>query len=211
MPKFRYESIILLILPFFVMASLLFIFFYAFKTTFFVPNAENVPFVQEMQQETAHNNKENIVPLHQAHRTEQEVKDFITTFTSEALSFNKSNFSTVIKKNRPLFTDSGFKKYRDYLLSSNILELIRTKGYEASLYTEAAPLLINSMTLDDKYKWLFEVPVVLTLFPQGDKKIIQRNGSYKNQNLMIRLQLTRAKIEDDTNAILIEDWVVLNR
>ncbi len=209
--QFWYEKFIALFIPFFVFLSFFAIVFYAFYTVIAVPPAENAPFVQEIRETAAQNTAANVVKLDKPHRSESEMKTLLTMMASESLSFSKENFSEVLKNINPYFTDRGFKQYKDYLLESGIVESVRVNDYDMSVYIEDSPMFLNGSVVDDIYKWLYQMPVVVSFFPKNTETAAEDTDTFVNRKFNLRLQITRAKVGDDPDALQIEDWIVVTR
>ena len=112
---------------------------------------------------------------------------------------------------RVYFSEDGFQKYQKYLLSSGIAETIRTNDYDVGVYIESEPLHLNGMVIDGKYKWLYQMPVTLSFFPTGQAITAENSEQQINNQFNLRVQVTRAKVGDFTEALQIEDWVVSPR
>lgn len=204
--KFWYEKFIASFIPILVFVSVFGIVLYAFYTEISVPPADQAPFVQEIRKEAK--NKDNTADLISPHLTDSELKNWITMAISEALAFNKNTYGETIKKTRNYFTDAGFQKYQDYLITSGIAENIHTHDYDMSIYIQTPPLQLNAMVMNDTYKWLYQMPVVISFFPTGQKSLAKDGDKFINRSITLRLQITRAKLENNPDAIQIEDWIV---
>lgn len=207
--KFWYEKFIMMFIPLLVFASIFGVVIYAFYTTVAVPPAEKAPFVQEIREESSKVDSKRRVTMEKPHLADNEIKNWISQVVSESLYFNKNNYGEVVKNIRPYFTDSGFQKFQDYLIASGIAENIRANEYDMSVYVEAPPLLLNSSVINDTFKWLYQMPVVISFFPTGGTKNAKETNQFINRTLTLRLQITRANIEGDPDAIQIEDWIAV--
>ena len=210
--KFWYEKLIARVIPFFVVVSLIFLIFHAFATVAFVEPADQAPFVKEMV--AAHEKKatSKVVPLNKAHRTDNEMKTYLTKVASESLAFRKENFTEVIQNIKPYFTEAGFEKYRKYILSSGIVETVRTKDVHVGAYVETPPLFLNDSVMNKKYKWLYEMPMVVSLVPNDQKTLAEDADQYVNSEFTLRLQVTRVQDEDNAfDGMKVEDWIVVAR
>ena len=209
--QFWQERLIAVLIPLFVICALIFIFFYGFHVSFINRPPENVEFVQELREKVKKSTTDKTVSLDKPHRTDKELKKLITQSVSESLSFNRGNFSNVMKKMRVYFSEDGFQKYKKYLLSSGIAETIRTNDYDVSVYIESEPLYLNGMVIDGVYKWLYQMPVTLSFFPTGKAITAENSQQQINNQFNLRVQVTRAQVDNFTEALQIEDWVVSPR
>lgn len=209
--KFWYEKLAITLIPLLVFISFFVIVIYAFYTVIMVPPAENAPFVQEIREVAAKKKATNTVSLSKPHRADTEMKLLLTKMASEALSFNKETFSEVVKTIRPYFTDRGFQQYQKYLIESGIAENLRANDYNMSVYIENPPLSLNGTVVDGVYKWLYQMPVVISFFPREMETLAENSNSFVNRKINLRLQVTRVNLDDDPDAIQIEDWIVTSR
>lgn len=207
--QFAYEKFIAFIIPLVVFVSIFGVIIYAFYTIISVPNPEKAPFVQDIREEAAKSNSPHQVTLERPHFSDNEMKNWISKAVSESLSFNKDNYSDIVKDIRPYFTDKGFEKFQDYLIISGIAESIRTHKYDMSVYIERPPLFLNSSVINNTYKWLYQMPVVVSFFPTGQKTDARDVSKFINRTVTLRLQLTRVRVGDDPEAIQIEDWIAV--
>ena len=208
--KFWYEKFIMTFIPLLVFISIFAIIFYAFYTVVSVPPAENAPFVQEIREDVSKEYSKHKITLDKPHMSDREIKAWISRVVSESLFFNKKNYSNVAKNIKPYFTESGFRKFQDYLITSGIAESIRTNEYNMSIYIEKQPIFLNSSVIHGTYKWLYQMPVVISFFPIGGKQIAEDADKFINRDLQLRLQITRAKVDGNPDVIQIEDWIVVN-
>ncbi len=209
--QFWYEKFVAAFIPILVFISIFLLIFYAFYTVIAVPPAEEAVFVQEIRKTAAEKESQNTISYANAHRSDGEIKTLLTKMVSESLSFGKDDFGGFLKTINPYFTDRGFQIYKNYLMSSDIVEIIRVNDYDMSVYIEQPPMSLNGMVVDNVYKWLYQMPVVVSFYPKGSDKFAENAGEFVNRKLNLRVQLTRGKVGDDIDAIQIEDWVVTGR
>ncbi len=207
MSEFGYEKFISRFIPMIAFFSIFVLIFYAFITVITLPDAEKAGFVQEIR-DVAANSDEDVISQDVAHRSDRELQVWITTAVSEALSFNKDNFAENAKTVQPYFTDAGYQKYQEYLISSGIAESLRTQDLDMSVYIEDKPIFLNSSVIAGKFKWLYQLPVAVSLFPKNAVSDVSQTDKFVNRKIKLRLQITRSRLDDNPEAMQIEDWVV---
>lgn len=212
--KFWYEKFLMRFSFAFAFLAFLGVFVYAYLTeiTIKLPG-KTAPFT-----ETLNDSRTNIIlpeqrslPLEKPHRTNKELQMWLNMVVSEALSFDKENFTSVTKNTRSYFTSSGFRQYLDYLKSAGIINSIKTNNYQMSVYVEEAPLLQNSVAIEGVYRWLYQMPVTLSFLTRGTSNLTYGNKEMVNRQLTLNVQVRRVKRADDPNAIEIESWAVTGR
>ena len=211
MSTFYFERSASILLPLFVVIAFVILIFYAFATTAYIAPADQAPFVQEMVAASEKKGADKTISLVAAHRSEDEIKNYLMVITSEILSFNRNNFSETMKTVRPYFTNGGFQKYQKYLLDSGIAETVRVQDVSLSSYVDVPPFFINSSALNNVFKWVYDVPVVISYTPLG-RPSDERVGESAGNEVYVRLQLTRAPDpENEFNGMKIEDWTISRR
>lgn len=157
--------------------------------------------------------KEKIVttPLNQPHRTDEEVKSWITMTVSEAMTLNPTTIEATNVKIKPNFTQNGFSQYEDYLKNTNILESLRQNRNRMSIFTEDEPLLISKGLAGNNYSWLYQLPVTVSFMPlsQGRNSDLWAEGL--NRKIMLRLQVRRATIDENPQELMIESFNATGR
>jgi hypothetical protein len=211
MPTFYFEKLVSVLLPIFVVLALILLIFYRFSTEVLVPPADQATFVQELVKVSEKKQAENTVSLMTPHRSESDIKTYLTRISSDILSFDKQSFSDVMKNIRPYFTDAAFSQYNQYLLDSGIAETVRTEDIKVSSYVDTPPFFVNSSVINNTYKWLYDIPIVISYIPLGHN-MAEKSEDLVSTEVYLRLQITRVIDPDDKiNGMKIEDWQVMGR
>ncbi len=146
---------------------------------------------------------ENSTPLDQPHRDGKEISEWVTTAISEALTFDQQSYEPVLVANAKLFTADGNKQYVTFLTDNNIIKVLQSKKFYVRSFVLDAPLLLNEAPVGGTYRWLYEVPVMLSYMEYGvtDYKKLEPI----NQKLMLTVQIGRVT-DRKGMAVLIERW-----
>ena len=212
-PDFYFERMAARIIPVLAIISFIIALFYAFFTvvTFELTPSDNVEFVQELRQTVDEKGRENIISLDQQNVTDKELKNWISTVVSESMTFSKENFNEVVGNIKPYFTQSGFQNFEQYLLNSGIAQSVRRGDFDVGVYIENPPLYLNGQVIDGHYKWLYQMPLAISFFPKNKAAASAGTDQFVNRKVTLRVQVTRANIDDDPNALQIENWTVTTR
>ncbi len=142
-----------------------------------------------------------------AHRTRKEMQVWIVDFASELLNIDAGNKAALMREVRPYFTDTAFKQYQQYLAGDNIMANIDARAIKMGAIIDQTPQLLNSGLIGGKYRWLFDVPAIVTLTPVNPGP----HARPDNRKIMIRMQLGRAGDDSNPQKIIIESWTVQPR
>lgn len=211
--KFWYEKFLFRFSFIFAFCAFLGVFVYAYFTEIMIKlPGEKAPFSETLIEDSTDSvlPEQRSLPLEKQHRTNKELQNWTSMAVSESLSFDKESFSNVSQTIRAYFTDEGFQQYQNYLLSSGIIESIKKNDYRMSIFIEEKPLLLNGSTIQNIYRWLYQLPVTLSFLPRNAANLIGR-GDMVNRKMTLRIQVRRVKLPDNPNAIQIESWTMAGR
>lgn len=147
---------------------------------------------------------ENNTPLSQAHRDNREISAWLTNSLSEAMTFDKPDYKEMLKADEQYFTDTGKAEYLKFLADHSLLKVLESGKFDVRSFVQGQPLLLNEGAVNGVYRWLYEVPMMVSYMERGAK-------SYKdlepvNQQLVLTVQVGRVAGVMDGAAILIERW-----
>lgn len=141
--------------------------------------------------------------IEKAHRTRREMQVWIVEAVSELLNLNKQNKNEIFRDVRPYFTEAGFTQYQDYLKTDNMLADIDAGKIALGTIVDQTPQALNDGIIGGKYRWLYDVPVIMSLTPT--------QGPAQNKRGMLRIQLGRTMDENNPAKIVVESWTMLPR
>ncbi|MCE7887449.1 MAG: hypothetical protein DYH13_08135 [Alphaproteobacteria bacterium PRO2] len=147
---------------------------------------------------------ENNTPLNQPHRDNGEISAWLTNSLSEAMTFDQGNYREMLKADEKYFNETGKAEYLKFLTDHNIMKVIESEKFDVRSFVLGQPLLLNEGAVNGVYRWLYEVPMMVSYMERGAK-------SYKdlepvNQQLTLTVQVGRIAGVMDGTAILIERW-----
>lgn len=147
---------------------------------------------------------ENAVPLEISHRSPQEIGDWLMTAVSDAMSFELAEDGTKPALKRDYFTPAGVAQFEEFLERTGIQKVIDSKKYHLRSFVRQSPLLLNEGSAQGHYRWLFEVPVMVSYIETGNFKYAEKEAI--NQALMLTIQVSRVKNGGGKEGVLIEIW-----
>jgi hypothetical protein len=144
------------------------------------------------------------MPLSKAHVNSKEIQNWLNTSVSEALTFEGRDYLEVIKKVRLYFTPSGYKQYKDYLESADVIKTLESGSYRIGLFFDQNPYVGHGFNYENVYRWQAQMPLSLSF--QSTK-----TGQFINRDINLSLQIRRVNNEEVPNGVQIESWQVRPR
>ncbi len=212
-PSFLFERFVARVMPFIAIISFFLVLVYAFLTVvqFEITPSDEVEFVQDIREEVKKKGQENVVSMANAHLTDSELKTWISMAVSESLTFSKDNFTDVIKNIKPYYSPEGFSAFEQYLINSGVAKSIRSGNFDMGVYIEEQPIFFNSSVIQGKYKWLYQMPLAISFFPKNGQVVGNNSDKFVNRKVTLNIQITRATVDNNPEALQIETWNVTRR
>lgn len=145
------------------------------------------------------------VNLKYAHTSEGEIGRWLMKAASESLTIPAEAGPEALEKFRPYFSDKGFQQYKSFLNRNSIMKVIESGRYDINSYAAEIPLTLNTGAVEDRFRWLFEVPVMISYMDKTgfdyktDKEAI-------TQKIMLTVQVGRVDNADNYYNTVIESW-----
>lgn len=148
---------------------------------------------------------ENRVPLDTPHRTVDQVGKWLEMAVSEALTLKSgAALDESLKSNMAHFDAGGAAQYRAFLDGGKVIDTLRGGRYRMNGMSQDVPLLLNQGAVDGRYRWLFEVPVIVTYIESDADGY--KNAKPITQSLMITVQVGRTADLSQGRDLVIERW-----
>ena len=148
---------------------------------------------------------ENAVPLNFPHRNAEQIGEWVVMATAEAMSFASDNFEDDLKKNYGHFTPEGKTQYDAFLEENSVFRILRSKKFYLRSFVQEAPLLLNEGAVDGRYRWLYEVPIMVSYMDRGMKDYKNATPPV-NQLVSVTVQVGRTADVTPGKDLLIERW-----
>lgn len=143
--------------------------------------------------------------LSSSHRTIKEIELWTQNAAIEVLTFSKGDHEERFAEFKPYFTKAGWKKYTDYIEKTAVLKTIKTSNYSLNSIVKGGSRVVNKGAINGKYRWLVEVPVIMSFFKiSPDDKLNVRAA--QGGQVLLTIQVGRAEKGYDTDGLLIENW-----
>lgn len=147
---------------------------------------------------------ENNTPLDQPHRDNQEISDWLTNVLSQTLTFDAGAYEVSLKEDEQYFTPAGLEQYKKFLNDNNVVKVLESNKFDVRSFVQDLPLLLNEGAVNGSYRWLYEVPVMVSYMDRGAKDY--KNLEPVNQQLVLTVQIGRVAGEKEGMAVRIERW-----
>lgn len=146
----------------------------------------------------------NAIPLTKPHRVTAEITQWVMNAAAEVMNFDADDYRTGLKATEILFDAPGRGQYVRFLQDKNITKVLASKKFQVRSYVEDTPILLNEGSLNGRYRWLYQVPVVISYL---DINVTGYEGTEPlNHRAMINVQVGRSVESRDPQGILIEQW-----
>lgn len=127
---------------------------------------------------------------------------------AEVLTFNKNDYRNVIAASQKYFTAEGYAQYTQFLTNSGFETLLSGQDLQAGVYMDGEPLELARGVYSGAFKWVFEIPVTVSLIPRASETYRNDETKPQNRSFLLRVQYARVNDPQDPNAVKIELWQV---
>ncbi len=146
-------------------------------------------------------------PLNQPHRSPDDIAQFALDVVSETLSFQSGEEAQHFSEVKNYYSEFGFQDLQKFLTTSNISPSMQGHSLQLSSISNAKPQLRSEGDVGGAYKWLYDVPVTITLMPQGVTSYNQAKKDITARDLILRLQITRSS-QGQRDGLLVERFIL---
>lgn len=122
-----------------------------------------------------------------AHRSEEQVREWVSEAVSQALSFDTQSLRSFGSVLKPYFAAQGIKEFKAYLMDLGIPAYLSSSKKRLSSYVERPPLVVNKSVVNGLYTWVLDVPVLMSYTDAASPKA----GQPLVRHQSIRVRITR--------------------
>lgn len=146
---------------------------------------------------------ENQTPLEKPHRPSPQIGEFVSDFISNAMTFKK-DYRKELDEILTGFDPQGAEQYKTFLQEKNILKILESGQYRIQSFTMGLPLRLNEGSVDGRYHWLFQAPVMVSYLPYGMDDY--KGAQPTNQKILVKVQVGRYNDAPNRAGLLVERW-----
>lgn len=142
--------------------------------------------------------------LNMPHRTTREMSQWISAVTAETLTFMAADINQELAKTAPYFSKTGHEAYLAFLKEAAIVKALQSQKYTVRSIVQGMPLLLNEGAVEGRYRWLFEVPVMISYLDRNMENYSKTDAI--NKYMILTVQVGRVKEEVEEIGVVIESW-----
>jgi hypothetical protein len=143
-------------------------------------------------------------PMEKPHRHHEQIATWLLKGVSDIMTVNPDTYEDHLKDISSLLNESSLKQFDDFMKQSRTLETLAANHMRLTVFIESDPVLLNKAPLSGRYRWLFEMPVTLSLIPQGTNSY--ENVKPVNHRVILRVQVGRIPPVEGKDDIIIETF-----
>ncbi len=148
---------------------------------------------------------ENAVPLESPHKPSEQIGEWVTMSVSEALTFRDQDYKTTLENLSKHFDADGKAQYVAFLEHNSLLRVLETNKFYLNSFVQEIPLLLNEGAVEGRYRWLYQVPVMISYMDRNTKGY-KGKAEPVNQLITLTVQIGRTNDLTPGKDILIERW-----
>lgn len=157
------------------------------------------------------------IPNDKPHRNAEQIAEWVEARVTNAMTINPRSFDKKKKGMMADFETYAISEYETYLNSAGLLNTLNNKQLKLNVISSAPPKLISEGALNGTYRWLFDVPLLLSFYPLEMRTLRAASDTTKstlepNQRVILRVQVGRLLKPDENrpDGIVIERWSAVN-
>lgn len=144
--------------------------------------------------------EDSILSLKLPHMTNPDVAKWVERRVADLLIYNAADFNQVMDSKTRDFAPEISKEYIKFLQDSNILKSLASGAYDVRGFTKDIPYVVNEGAVNNRYRWLLRVPVMITFVKSGLKSYEKSEESSEiTQEYIISLQIGRVRVPKDAS------------
>ena len=147
---------------------------------------------------------ENQIPMDQPHRSKEQIKTWVVTHTSEAMSFLTGDIDESLALTKGDFSPAGREEYLAFMRRTALLQPLTGGDTTMRSVVREEPFLLNEGAVNGHYRWLYEVPLMVTYLPLAADGYLKTQAI--NKAVVVQVQVGRSLATEDTEGLMIESW-----
>lgn len=149
----------------------------------------------------------NAGSLERAHRSSSDLAAWLQQAIPETLSFNTDTYQSHLNTLGRGFSAAALAEYNTWVTATGILESLTNNSMQLNGFVTDTPFLLNEGVVAGRYRWLFEIPVMVSFVPR-DTRDYRGKNNVDTRRLIITLQLGRVVMSSLPDNVMIETWSV---
>jgi hypothetical protein len=146
------------------------------------------------------------VNLEEPHRAVQQVADWTALSVGTMLNFSAEGYGAHLTGMNAYANDKAQGDFQSFVDQNKILDTLKNSRLRMTSSTEEMPLLLNKGAVDGSYRWLYEIPVLLTFLPMDAKSYM--DSEHVSQHVIVNAQVGRVTYQRNPDELQIESFSV---
>jgi len=151
----------------------------------------------------------NNIAMDQPHRSDKELGEWLMQAMAQTLSFDSSTFHSQLPQLANGFSPAALEQFKAWAVDSGILAALESNGMQLNGFVTDMPFLLNQGAIGGRFRWLYEVPVMVSFVPRGTTQNAPGETA-QSSRLLVTLQLGRRENSILEHGVQIESWSVRN-
>lgn len=139
----------------------------------------------------------------QAHMTTHALQEWVSQAVTNSLTLDKAQLDP--QKLSMSFEPYAVQEFQNWLQTSGVITDLQNRDVTLRAVAAAPPQLLSQGVLSGTYRWVFEVPVLVSYVPRGTTSLKTAAAIPQSRNFTLRVQIGRVNAQNDTR-VLIERW-----
>ena len=169
-------------------------------------NEEAAIKAEEFVKTTGSGQPQGNASLEDPHRGNEQVGEWLAKSVAQMLNFAPAGYEGHVAALAAYADERGRTEFHSFIVNSNILTTLNGNNYQLRGNAEGAALLLNKGAVDGRYRWLFEVPVLITFLPADAKSY--KDTEHLSQHLLVTAQAGRIAYGVNDDELLVESFAV---
>ena len=145
--------------------------------------------------------------LEEPHRSNAQVGIWLSLAISNIINFQPDSYDQHVRDIAKIADDRARTEFHSFIVNSNTLDTLTKNNYQLRGNTEGDALLLNKGAIDGRYRWLFEVPVLITFLPADAKSY--KDTEHLSQHVLVTAQVGRTPYGVNEDELIVESFSII--
>lgn len=152
------------------------------------------------------------IPADKPHLNQAQIAEWVEEQVTNAMTIDPVSFDDKKKNLLSDFQPYALTEYETHVVGTGLVDQLKQQSLKMNAIQDGAPQLVSEGALEGTYRWLYDVPLMLSYYPSGLQTLkTKQQASLPNQKITIRVQLGRLAQQDPKhpNGVMMEHWTML--
>ena len=149
----------------------------------------------------------NSATLDQPHRSAADLAQWLQQVIAESLSFSAAGYPDHVKQLERGFTPAAINEFNAWATATGIVNALEQNQMQLNGFVSDLPFLLNEGVVAGRYRWLYEIPVMVSFVPLGTTGYVAEQGT-DSRRLIVTLQIGRVAQSVLPDQVMVESWSV---